>query len=658
MSTPQASAPRLTLRGAKQPPTPLQVARRAILAPLAVANPTILLFHVAISLVVRVFYKRKNLGKKVSLLGAGLVVVGWVCGLPRLYFVPYMQACEIVASHDIFALADIGQEMRTHIGIWILHQIPYAACISVLTSGIYLWIRDYYTDTWREDEPRKKAPIPVRKISQAKKAQDQKIEHAAPARSIKEIAIPIGVDAGDASPYAIQADNFRTHAVVCGPTGVGKTQLLQRLLHGFCYQPQARHLRLPALVIDMKADPELGAYMQALAHKTGRKIHHITTRPNSDPYNPLARLEADEIADALYETLYAHDESANIHYATLSRRLLQTAARCLIDLENTGKTKPSANRPWRRDLHDLADLLTAPALRRIAIDLTPQTATFLARYLQDIEDTGSEKDLGDIKDRLATIIYTQAGQNLTACNWNIEDALEKGDLIIFSLDAATTPQTARTIGTLATQDAISTLARLAQKKWGKHHACPIILDEFSALQTTKVCDLYARARSAGGMVILATQDIDADLNAVSETFAATVRTNANIWFVLRQTRSDVAEAIAKDIGTRQSWKETLQIQDDWDALGGIHAASGVGSLREVEEFIIHPTAFKTLPQGACYTIIKIPTGTIGKHTTHTHTAHIHINAPQPLHLIPTYTQKPLQDETTQPQENTDDLPPL
>ena len=200
------------------------------------------------------------------------------------------------------------------------------------------------------------------------------------------------------------------------------------------------------------------------------------------------------------------------------------------------------------------------------------------------------------------------------------------DIVCFSLDAAGSPQTARTIGTLAVQDLSATFGRLARDGWGKTHMCPIILDEFSALGTPRVADLYARARSAGGAVLLATQDLDADLEAVSPQFAASVRTNANVWIVLRQTRGEAADAIARDIGSRLAWKETLQIEDDWDALGGMHAASGVGSLREVDEFILHPNDIKSLPQGGAYLVVKVPSGTINAAEADTRIERVHINA--------------------------------
>ena len=439
-----------------------------------------------------------------------------------------------------------------------------------------------------------------------------------------DLDVPIGVDEA-ARPVSLDAAALRTHGVVIGPTGVGKTQALERVIYGFTGAPAARDLHLPAVVIDMKADPGLAATLAAIAKQTGRRFHHVTVDAAASTYNPIAGLTADEAADALYETLFAADKSLNMHYATLSRRLLQQACRVCIDLADARVARVGGG-TWTIGIADVADLLSIKTLRSVKPFVSPAVAASLTRYLDDLDASKNEGDVGDVRDRVAVIVDTAAGDILDANGFTMEQAIRAGDIVCLSLDAAGAPQTARTIGTLAVQDLCATFGRLARDGWGKNHMCPVILDEFSALGTPRVADLYARARSAGGAVLLATQDLDADLEAVSPQFAASVRTNANVWLVLRQTRGEAADAIARDIGSRLAWKETLQIEDDWDALGGMHAASGVGSLREVDKFILHPNDIKSLPQGGAYLVVKVPSGTINAAEADTRIERVHINA--------------------------------
>lgn len=540
----------------------------------------------------------------------------------------------ITVLHDLWS-AFLRRESMTSVidanwQTWAIAQAPFAACAGILGAGIYLAYRRRFDATWREDDDaagpraRTKRPASAKRVHRAKAKQRAATATATAAATVNDLDVPIGVDEA-ARPVTLDATAFRTHGVVIGPTGVGKTQALERIIYGFTGAPAARDLHLPAVIVDMKADPDLAATLAAIAAQSGRQFHHVTVDATGSAYNPLAGLTADEMADALYETLFAADKSLNMHYATLSRRLLQQACRVCVDLADARVARVGGG-TWTIGLADVTDLLNLDTLRSVTPYLSPAVAASLTRYLGDLEAANNEGDVGDVRDRVAVIVDTAAGRALDASGFTMEQAIRAGDIVCMSLDAAGAPQTARTIGTLAVQDLCATFGRLARDGWGKTHMCPVILDEFSALGTPRVADLYARARSAGGAVLLATQDLDADLEAVSPQFAASVRTNANVWLVLRQTRGEAADAIARDIGSRLAWKETLQIEDDWDALGGMHAASGVGSLREVDEFILHPNDIKSLPQGGAYLVVKVPSGTINAASADTRIERVHINA--------------------------------
>ncbi len=612
-------------------------------------------------------------------LATGLGIwMGWAAAYGDTY---------ITALHDLWS-AFLHRESTTSViannwQTWAIAQAPFAACAGILVAGIYLAYRRRFDATWREDadaagpRARTKRPANAKRVHRAKAKQREATATAPAAATVSDLQVPIGVDEA-ARPVTLEATALRTHGVVIGPTGVGKTQALERVLYGFTGAPAARELHLPAVVIDMKADPGLAATLAAIATQTGRRFHHVTADATGTSYNPLAGLTADEMSDALYETLFAADKNVNLHYATLSRRLLQQACRVCVDLADARVARVGGG-TWTIGLADVADLLNLDTLRSVTPYLSPSVATSLTRYLADLDAANNEGDVGDVRDRVAVIVDTAAGRALDANGFQLEQAIRAGDIVCFSLDAAGAPQTARTIGTLAVQDLCATFGRLARDGWGKTHMCLTILDEFSALGTPRVADLYARARSAGGAVLLATQDLDADLEAVSPQFAASVRTNANVWLVLRQTRGEAADAIARDIGSRLAWKETVQVEDDWDALGGMHAASGVGSLREVDEFILHPNDIKSLPQGGAYLVVKVPSGTINAATADTRIERVHINAlaadeytantaipakqanianvaPQPVRTTPTSEPQPATTPATDTPEAWPDAP--
>ena len=602
-------------------------------------NPITACLTLALIIIGRTSFVRRIPSSLIPLIGAVACIGGWAFGWTAMYLGTYRDAGLSLLDALINALRINGPDnaastprevFSAHWQEWALAQIPFAVCLALLASGIYLAYRSRFEATWRDTEDatgpraRAKRPASAKRVHRAKAKQRAATAQAPAAATVSDLDVPIGVDEA-ARPVSLDAAALRTHGVVIGPTGVGKTQALERVIYGFTGAPAARDLHLPAVVIDMKADPDLAATLAAIAKQTGRLFHHVTADATGSTYNPLAGLTADEAADALYETLFAADKSLNMHYATLSRRLLQQACRVCVDLADARVARVGGG-TWTIGLADVADLLNLDTLRSVAPYLSPAVAASLTRYLADLDASKNEGDVGDVRDRVAVIVDTAAGRALDASGFTMESAIRAGDIVCFSLDAAGAPQTARTIGALAVQDLCAAFGRLARDGWGKTHMCPVILDEFSALGTPRVADLYARARSAGGAVLLATQDLDADLEAVSAQFAASVRTNANVWLVLRQTRGEAADAIARDIGSRLAWKETVQVEDDWDALGGIHAASGVGSLREVDEFILHPNDIKSLPQGGAYLVVKVPSGTINAASADTRIERVHINA--------------------------------
>lgn len=629
MNTP---SPRLRIGQEKRPITQGQIATRVILFLLALTNP-IAAATMTLTALLAGTMRNKIWGRHVLLVGIIAVPGGLLVKWSRAYVQPWKEIAsfiqtEIIQPISAGTLDDVpsfGSFFGDRISGWLTGQIPFGICLGILSAGIWLTWRDRYRKTWQKEKARK--PANRRAIQRAKAAMDKKLEKAPPALTPNDLMLPLGVDTTKAKPVAVAAKSFRTHAVVIGPTGLGKTEVLKRIIWAMSAQPAARDLRIPAIAVDMKGDPALAAWMETTARDLGRPFYKITTDPATATtgYLALAGRRPDEIADMVYEMTFAGDTTLNQHYATLSRRLLQVASHALVDLAAGGARNAHAGRPWLTSLPDLTTLLSLRELRLAMADTSAAVAKRITRYLADVEAAGNEDEVGDVRDRMAIITDTAMGDILAQPGLDLRDAIQQGAFVCFSLDAAASPETARAMGRLAVQDVSATFGALAGTSWAREGLCPIVLDEFSALASPKVADLFARVRSAGGAVILSTQDLDGDLTAVSPQFAATVRTNANVWVVLRQTRGELAESIAGDIGTASAWKETVQIEDDWDLLGGMHAASGVGSLREVDEYIIHPNAIRNLAQGAAILMVKVPAGSLHRDTAATEIRRFHVS---------------------------------
>ncbi|MGC0239543.1 TraM recognition domain-containing protein [Arthrobacter sp. SD76] len=131
----------------------------------------------------------------------------------------------------------------------------------------------------------------------------------------------------------------------------------------------------------------------------------------------------------------------------------------------------------------------------------------------------------------------------------------------------------------------------------------IVVDEFSALGGSLLQSLFERARSNGGAVTLATQ-VSTALEEASMSFKDSVIKNSNVKVLHQQDTN--AEEYAGLIGTEKGMAETTQIFDDKDELGMTTRASGQGSLREVEQFRVHPNELRDLEPGQAIIFTKTP----------------------------------------------------
>ncbi len=102
-------------------------------------------------------------------------------------------------------------------------------------------------------------------------------------------------------------------------------------------------------------------------------------------------------------------------------------------------------------------------------------------------------------------------------------------------------------------------------------------------------------------IVVAHQEI-CDLQRISPEFAGRLMGNTSTLYAFLQKRPESAEIISKMGGAKKAWKETLQVERTWL----FEHPTGGKSLREVEEFNIHPNLIKSLSVGKCAAVKKYP----------------------------------------------------
>jgi type IV secretory pathway TraG/TraD family ATPase VirD4 len=129
----------------------------------------------------------------------------------------------------------------------------------------------------------------------------------------------------------------------------------------------------------------------------------------------------------------------------------------------------------------------------------------------------------------------------------------------------------------------------------------VIIDEFADLAQEDFIGFLDRARSSKISIIVAHQEI-CDLQRISPEFAGRLMGNTSTLYAFLQKRPESAEMISKMGGTKKAWKETVQVNRTWL----FEHQTGGKSLREVEEFCIHPNVIKSLGVGKCVVVKKYP----------------------------------------------------
>ncbi len=493
--------------------------------------------------------------------------------------------------------------------IWLAWQVPVGIALGVCVAGLVLSYRAQYKAAWRtNDDP----PATPRAIDKASRRLDAATRPAA--FRADDVVIPLGIDQDTAKPFEVSGAALRMHGVVAGPTGFGKTTTLERLVYGLVGNESARSARTGITMVDMKGDVALAAYLEQVAKAAGRPFVLLTERTGR--YNPLRHGDAAQLKDRLIETEANSSDGgfSEPHYRRLGERYVLLCVTVLLDLVDQGAVSrlDDQRRPWRRDLPDLVRIMRPGALRKEADRLSPQVAAQVSRYLDEMKaNKNLVSDTYGVYSRFALVCDGPAGQILTdtgtADVLDVEAAIREGAIVCASLDAASDGATSRILGNLLIQDITSAFGVLKAEQFGTEagRMMSVIVDEFSALGGSLLVNLYARGRQAGASVILASQDLDGDLTAVSPAFRTQVITNANL-VILHQQRGDAPDIWAKWIGTREVWKETVQTTADMSVLGAQEAATGLGTVRQTHSFIVTPDTLRKLKRGEAVVFVGHP----------------------------------------------------
>lgn len=391
----------------------------------------------------------------------------------------------------------------------------------------------------------------------------------------------VGVDTQTGVARGLPVSMLGRHALVVGSTGSGKTTTATRLATATLERGGG------LLVVDLKGDPDTIVTWRRAAARHGR-TSTVWGFGLDSVYDPLA---AGGVSERTRKVM-ALAEWTEPYYRDQAEQLLQLALRALDE---------AGERPTLGRLHavmspaGLAELhgrTTGPA----GVELARETSGMTPGRLSAIES---------LRTKLALLTQADFGPQLdpdqhpSAEPLDLAAALDGGDVVVISLDELSYGHiAARMAEVVLTDVAAAAGARLRARA---RRPAMVWVDEFSAMRPGPLASLFARVRSADIALLLSTQEVS-DLDREDPTFRAAVATNVATVLAHRVHDPESAEWLARLIGTRPDWQETSQVEAV-STFGAAHAAggaTGLGTIREVEQYVVHPNDIKSLPDHHVY----------------------------------------------------------
>lgn len=424
--------------------------------------------------------------------------------------------------------------------------------------------------------------------------------------SPKDQGVRIGRIQGSIFANEYLSDGELNHHVhIVGASGFGKTVLLTKIM-----RDQIRR-GLGCLWLDMKGDRESIEEMIHFVKESGREndleIFSISDADISGHYNLVEEGNATEIRDKIIGAMVWTEE---FYKAQAMSYLLKILTVLVWFRDHQGK---------RFDLHTVyLGVCSAKFIDELQATI-PESERRLKGYLEEcyklLVDRANSANLMGFRSQLESLLLTDFGERLRyqpdepgieneskKKSVNLFHAVNSQKLVFIFLDSRRYGESARAVAKMIVKDLIATSARIdaeIPKAQRKPFVC--FVDEFADIADESFMAFPDRARSSKMSLVLSHQDLS-DLKKVSEEFYSRMTANMSTLYAFLQSVPESAESVASRGGTRTVWKETLKAERFWF----FSYKTGDKSLREVEEFHVHPNVIKSLGVGCCVAIKKYP----------------------------------------------------
>lgn len=463
----------------------------------------------------------------------------------------------------------VGRSFDALVGVWV-SVWPVLVAVGGLAAAGWVGVRRMREPSWRE--PRESKPASDRQIRKVAGDLETRLTD-------KDGTVLLGVDNDTGRPVGVPGGMVGRHTLVVGSTGSGKTTTATRLAVSVLADGGG------LIVVDLKGDRETVELWRQIAATRDRRCV-VWSFGGGTVYDPLAYGGVSERV----RKVMALGEWTEPYYQTVAEQMLQLAIRALDEV---------GERPTLARLHNL---LTMDRLKELGRRAGGPACSELVAEVGSM-DKGQQSGLKHVRMKVGLLVQAEYGPALDPAlspgrdTVDLTRALDDGDVVVVSLSELAYGHIASRMAEVVLTDVASVAgARQARDLTGGEVLRPgmVWVDEFSAMKPGPFASLFARARSASIGLVLSTQEVS-DLAREDPTFRAAVATNVGTLIAHRIHDPDSAAWVCALIGNREGWKETSQVQALNRLDGAVGGGTGMGTVRPVWEYLVHPTEVQSLP---------------------------------------------------------------
>ncbi|WP_158500835.1 type IV secretion system DNA-binding domain-containing protein [Spiroplasma kunkelii] len=358
--------------------------------------------------------------------------------------------------------------------------------------------------------------------------------------------------------YGIPKTNLSQHTILVGTTGSGKTTTLM-----FLVKQLTQLFKQTTIIIDGKGDIDL--INKVKQQDPNAFIWEIggTTK-----YNPFGSKNSVVLSDKIMSVF----DFSEPYYQNIANNYLLLLLDTLL------------NNNIAISFDNLVKYFPIKQLEKI-IHFNNNNISLLSNF--------SEKDINGLYNQLS-IYNKQLNASFDKDN-NLLELITKHKTILFSINSLMYPKLAGSVAKIIIQDLkeLTTLKPVNQK-------INIVLDEFNVFASETIINLINKSRSFNYQCFLSFQTIN-DLKTNNMNLTDTIFGNVNSIVCHNIKDPNTAEYVASVFGTQETEKLTRQLDFK-------NNTTNMGSVRSVDEFVVHPNDLKTLKIGECYFKTTLPSG--------------------------------------------------